>query len=57
MIIEDVTKITRVEVIEVGVTRYYVNNNTKVVDIQLQDDDRTLKIFIKNKKEKQNDNS
>ena len=45
----DSNKITRVEVIERGVNRWYVNNNTKVEDVQLQDDGRTLKVFIVNK--------
>lgn len=38
--------ITRVEVIERGVGRLYVNTNTKLECIQLQDGRRTLKIFI-----------
>lgn len=43
-------KITRVEVIQHSEPyngRAYVNNNTKEVEIQYQDDGKTLKIFLK----------
>jgi len=44
----DQNKVTRIEVIEQGVTRHYVNNSTKLVRLEYQDDGRTLKIFIDN---------
>ncbi len=40
----DLSKVSRVEVINKD--RAYVNLNVKLVDLQLQDDERTLKIFI-----------
>ena len=39
-------KVTRVEVIDSN-GRIYTNYNCKDVEIQLQDDNRTLKIFLK----------
>lgn len=38
--------VTRVEVIDGATGRVYVNNHTKLHYAQLQDDGRTLKIFI-----------
>lgn len=43
----DASKITRVEVID-DYGRAYVNTKTKVDSLDLQDDNRTLKIFITN---------
>ena len=40
--------ITRVEVIDEN-GRAYVNNNTQLLEMQLQDERRTLKIFVGNK--------
>ena len=40
-------RITRVEVID-EVCRQYVNNNVKNVRISLQDDNKTMKIFLIN---------
>jgi len=42
-------KITRVEVIDTG-GRAYTNNHAYDVEISFQDDNRTLKIFLKNRK-------
>lgn len=39
--------VTRVEVIDEN-GRVYVNNNTQLLEMQLQDDRRTLKIFVRN---------
>ena len=41
---KDLSKVTRLEVIGEG--REYVNHNIKWIAVQLQDDGRTLKIFI-----------
>ena len=42
----DTSKVTRVEVID-DTERAYVNRNPdNVVEVQLQDDGRTLKVFI-----------
>lgn len=41
------SKVDRVEVIEHSKGRVYTNYNAKDVDIQLQDDGKTLKIFFK----------
>lgn len=50
------TKVTRVEIIKAGVGRQFVDMNCEIDDIQLQDDNRTMKIFLKDnnkmKKEK-----
>jgi hypothetical protein len=46
----DVLKVTRVEVIQHSEPyngRAYTNYNAKDVEIQFQDNDRTLKIFLK----------
>ena len=40
-------KITRLEVIEYNNGRAYVNMNVKDLEFSLQDDGRTLKIFVK----------
>lgn len=40
------TKITRVEVIDGAKGRVYVNNSTKLMYAQLQDDGKTLKLFL-----------
>lgn len=45
----DDKKITRVEVID-DTGRAYVMRGALIIDMQLQDDDRTLKIFINKKK-------
>lgn len=51
----DTSKVTRVEVInhaKGGNGREYVTHHNNIqVNIELQDDERTLKIFIANKKE------
>lgn len=44
-------KITRVEVIERGVKRHYVNYAADEVVLSLQDEGRTLKVFIKEVKD------
>ncbi len=42
------TKVTRIEIIdEKG--RQYINMSMEIDEIQLQDNNRTMKIFIKNK--------
>jgi hypothetical protein len=41
----DCSKVTRIEVID-GKGRSYTNWKVKDVEFQLQDDDRTLKLFI-----------
>lgn len=46
----DTSKVTRVEVIQHSPLyngRAYTNCNAKDVEIQFQDDDKTLKIFVK----------
>jgi hypothetical protein len=46
----DISNVTRLEVIDhsrTGKGRVYTNYNCKDVEIELQDDNRTLKIFIK----------
>jgi archaellin len=40
-------KITRLEVIEANNGRAYVNMNATNIEFSLQDDGRTLKIFVK----------
>ena len=40
-------KITRLEVIEYNNGRAYVNMKATNIEFSLQDDDRTLKIFVK----------
>ena len=40
------SKITRVEVIERGVDRHYVNPEVNGAWIDIQDEGRTLKVFI-----------
>lgn len=46
-------KVTRLEVIDCT-RRVYVNwNSDNVVSVQLQDDGRTLKVFINNKNKKE----
>lgn len=42
----DTENVTRVEIIDSN-GRQYVNMDTKIDDIQLQDDNRTMKIFLK----------
>ncbi len=42
-------KVIRVEVID-DKGRSYVNMNCKIDELQLQDNNRTLKIFLKNSK-------
>lgn len=42
-------KVTRVEIIEIGEGRTYVNMSCNNVELQLQDDNKTLKIFINEK--------
>lgn len=44
----DLPTITRLEVID-GHGRSYVNWNVIDIDISVQDDDRTLKLFVKDK--------
>ncbi len=44
--------VTRVEVIERGHGRYFTDHNASEVVLSLQDDGRTLKIFIKEVKSK-----
>lgn len=52
----DLKKVTRVEVIDKK-GRSYTNWNVKEVIASLQDDDRTLKLFISEKRRKRkNDN-
>mgnify|MGYP003995366251 CR=1 FL=1 len=46
----DEEKIGRIEVI--GKSREYVNMNCKIKDIKIQDDDRTIKIFLEENDEK-----
>lgn len=41
----DTSKVSRVEIID-NEGRSYVNTNAKNVEISLQDDHRTLKIFV-----------
>ncbi len=41
----DLSKVSRVEVID-GMGRVYTNWEVGIVDLQLQDDERTLKVFI-----------
>jgi len=43
----DTSNVNRVEVIQYINGRVYVNNNAKDVEIQFQDDNKTLKIFLK----------
>lgn len=43
--------ITRVEIVESNVGRVYVNHDASEVSISLQDEGRTLKIFINYKPE------
>jgi hypothetical protein len=43
----DTSNVNRVEVIQYINGRVYVNNNAKNVEIQFQDDNKTLKIFLK----------
>jgi len=45
----ETNKITRVEVIERGKGREYTNYEVKNVILSLQDDGRTLKVFINEK--------
>ena len=40
-------KITRLEIIEANNGRVYVNRDLSNIEFSLQDDDRTLKIFVK----------
>lgn len=42
-------KVTRVEVIEKGVARHFVDWDCKRVVVSLQDDGKTLKVFIREK--------
>lgn len=46
------TKVTRLEIIQNGKGRMYVNMNCEIDEIQLQDDNKTMKIFLKNKNNK-----
>lgn len=41
------SNVNRVEVIKRGTGRVYVNNDTDNVVVQLQDDGKTIKIFLK----------
>lgn len=41
----NLSKVTRVELITYK-GREYVNHNTTYVELQLQDDERTLKVFV-----------
>jgi hypothetical protein len=43
----DTSNVNRVEVIQYINGRVYVNNNAKDVEIQFQDKNKTLKIFLK----------
>ena len=43
---DDTYKVTRLEVID-DTGRAYVNMNAGSIELQLQDDDRTLKVFTK----------
>lgn len=45
--IQTLGNITRVEVIERGVGRYYTDYNAKSVAVSVQDQGRTLKIFVR----------
>lgn len=42
-------KVTRVEIIKNGKGRMFVDMNCEIDEIQLQDDNRTMKIFLKSK--------
>jgi len=46
------TKVTRVEIIKEGIGRQFVDMNCEIDEIQLQDDNKTMKIFLKNGKKK-----
>ena len=48
-------KVTRVEVID-NDGRRYVKYNVKVVNLDLQDDERTLKLFVEYEKEEEIEN-
>ena len=43
---KDIKKINRLEVIECGKGRQYVNMKVKNMKLSLQDDGKTLKIFV-----------
>ena len=48
--VQDTSKVTRVEIIDHspgGIGRAYVKWDAKSVELSFQDDNRTLKIFIK----------
>ena len=45
----DTSKVTRVEVIDDNGRSYGNWNPDNAVEVQLQDDDKTLKVFITNK--------
>lgn len=47
----DTSKVTRVEVIEMGVGREYVQWGLYDVELALQDVGRTLKVFVKHAEE------
>ncbi|AGO48932.1 hypothetical protein N356_gp040 [Cellulophaga phage phi14:2] len=46
------SKVTRVEIIKEGVGRQFVDMDCEIDDIQLQDNHRTMKIFIKDHNKK-----
>jgi hypothetical protein len=48
--VEELERVTRVEVID-GHGRSYVHYNADLVEYSIQDNGRTLKIFIKDKRE------
>lgn len=52
----DTSKVTRVEVISQGKGRDYVNMDTGNVELSLQDDGKTLKIFIEKLRNNQTNN-
>ena len=47
----DTTRVTRIEVIDQNGRSYFHYERNNVVEIQLQDDCRTLKVFISTKQE------
>lgn len=44
--LQNLPKVTRVEVISTGKGRVYVNMDCKDVQISMQDNERTIKIFL-----------
>lgn len=47
--VDKTTKVTRVEIIKNGKGRMFVDMDCEIDDIQLQDNNKTMKIFLKNK--------